>query len=167
MMEIIRRYHIVLPSNVALLIKVLLMLEGTSRALSPRFDMLSLLVPYQRRLLRRWLSPARRLRKLQHIWRDWRQLGEVLPRSLTSLLQHLEHNRFEVQLEHKQLNASINRLVYGLLASALFLGSSLMLSHKVPPLLGEVSILGLIGLSLSTVQAVRLFWAIRNSGRLE
>jgi ubiquinone biosynthesis protein len=167
MMEIIRRYQIVLPANLALLIKVLIMLEGTSRALSPHFDMLSLLVPYQRRLLRRWLSPKRRLRKLHHILSEWRQLSEVLPGSLTNILQQLQLSRFEVQLEHKHLHSSINRLVYGLLTSALFLGSALMLSFKAPPVLDDVSVLGLLGLVLSTVQAVRLFWAIRNSGRLE
>jgi len=167
MMEIIRRYQIVLPAHMALLIKVLVMLEGTSRALSPHFDMLSLLVPYQRRMLRRWLSPRRRLRKLQQIWREWLQLSEVLPGSMTNILQQLQLSRFEVQLEHKHLHSSINRLVYGLITSALFLGSSLMLSFKAPPLLADVSVLGLLGLVLSTVQAVRLFWAIRNSGRLE
>jgi ubiquinone biosynthesis protein len=165
--EIIRRYHIVLPSHVALLIKVMVMLEGTSRALNPRFDMLSLLAPYKRRLLRRWLSPARRLRKLQHLFREWRHLGEVVPSSLANLLQQLQHGSFEVHLEHKRLHASINRLVYGMVTSALFIGSSLMLSHKVAPLLGDVSVFGFIGLAISMVQAVRLYWSIRNSGRLD
>lgn len=167
MVEIIRRYQIVLPANIALLIKVLVMLEGTSRGLNPTFDMLSLIVPFQRRMLRRYLSPARRLRKVQQVFREWRHLGEVLPRSLADILQQLQFGRFEVHLEHKHLEPSINRLVYGMLASALFLGSAMLLSSKVPPTLGDFSLLGGAGLTLSTVQAVRLFWAIRNSGRLD
>ena len=38
MTEIIRRYQIVLPTGIALLIKVLVMLEGTAKLLSPRFQ---------------------------------------------------------------------------------------------------------------------------------
>lgn len=167
MVEIIRRYHIVLPANIALLIKVLVMLEGTSRALNPSFDMLSLIKPFRKRMLRRYLSPARRLRKVQQVLREWRHLGEVLPRSLADILQQLQYGRFEVHLEHKHLEPSINRLVYGMLASALFVGSAMLLSAKVPPTISDISLLGAAGLTLSTVQAVRLFWAIRNSGRLD
>src|SRR5262249_16566364 len=38
MIEIIRRYQILLPTGIALLIKVLVMLEGTSRLLNPTFS---------------------------------------------------------------------------------------------------------------------------------
>jgi len=167
MVEIIRRYQIILPANIALLLKVLIMLEGTSRGLSPNFDMISLLKPYQRRVLRRYLSPGRRLRKLQQIMREWQHLGEVLPRSVADILQQLQCSRFEVHLEHKHLDPTANRLVYGMLTSALFVGSSLMLSFKVLPTLWDVSIPGALGCGLSTVQAIRLFWAIKNSGRLD
>jgi len=58
-------------------------------------------------------------------------------------------------------------LVFGMITSALFLGSSLMLSSKVPPAPGDVSIPGAIGCTISLLQALRLFWAIKNSGRLD
>ncbi|MBY0522937.1 MAG: AarF/ABC1/UbiB kinase family protein [Gemmataceae bacterium] len=167
MVEIVRLYQILLPANISLLLKALVMLEGTSRALNPGFDMLSLLKPYKRRMLRRYLSPARRLRKLQHLLREWQHLGEVLPRSLADILLQLQNSRFEVHLEHKHLEPTVNRLVYGMLTSALFLGSALLMSHKVPPEFYGLSIPGAIGFGLSSVQAARLYWAIRNSGRLD
>src|SRR5205085_1479270 len=43
--EIIRRYHILLPAGVAMLIKVLVMLEGTSRLCSPTFNLVELMKP--------------------------------------------------------------------------------------------------------------------------
>ena len=58
MIEIIRRYQIVLPSPIALLLKVLVMLEGTGRKLDPDFVLMEILEPYQRRMLLRRLSPA-------------------------------------------------------------------------------------------------------------
>ena len=63
-----------------------------------------------------------------------------------------------------------------MLASALFLGSSLMLSREVPPVLfpenvyfgfTRISILGLIGCGVSILLSLRLLRAIGKSGHLD
>lgn len=167
MTEIIRRYQIVLPANIALLIKVLVMLEGTSRLLSPTFNLTELIQPYQKKLLLRRLSPARHLQKFRRFLGEWQYLGEVLPRSLVDVLQQVQTGRFDVHLEHKGLEPSVNRLVLGMLSSALFVGSSLMCGLKVPPLLADVSVVGFLGCGLSIILALRLLWAIRKSGHLD
>lgn len=165
--EIIRRYQIVLPANIALLIKVLIMLEGTSRLLNPRFNLVELLEPYQKKLFLRRLSPARHLQKVRRLIREWEYLGEVLPRSLGDILQNLQSGRFDIHLDHRRLEPSINRLVLGMLTSALFLGSAMLWSRNVPPLLGGVSVVGLVGCGLSFLLGLRLLWAIRKSGNLD
>lgn len=167
MVDIIRRYHILLPPPLALLIKVLVMLEGTSRQLNPRFEMIELIKPFQKKVIWRRLSPRRRLEKWRRLYQEWEQLGRALPRSLLDLLQQAQTGRLEVHLEHKKLESSINRLVFGLMTSALFLGSSWMLSSRVPPAPYDVSIPGAIGCLLSLLQALRLFWAIKKSGKLD
>ncbi len=45
MTEIIRRYRIMLPARLAMLIKLLVMLEGTARLASPRFSLMDVLAP--------------------------------------------------------------------------------------------------------------------------
>jgi len=167
MVDIIRRYRILLPPPFALLIKVLVMLEGTSRQLSPQFEMIELFQPYRKKVLWRKLSPRRRLDKLRRLVREWEHLGRALPRTLLDLLQQAQTGRLEVHLEHKRLEPAINRLVFGMMTSALFLGSSWMLSSRVPPAPYEVSIPGALGCSISLLQALRLFWAIKNSGKLD
>jgi ubiquinone biosynthesis protein len=165
--EIIRRYEIVLPSAIALLIKVLVMLEGTSRLLQPQFNLIELMAPYQKKMIMRRLSPARHLQKLRRLFNEWEYFGEVLPRSLADLLQSLQSGRFDVHLEHRRLEPSVNRLVLGLLTSALYLGSALLWSMKVPPIIGDVSVFGIVGCGLSFVMGIRLLWAIRKSGHLD
>jgi ubiquinone biosynthesis protein len=157
----------VLPTSIALLIKVLVMLEGTSRLLNPNFDLMGLLQPYQKKLIWRYLSPARRLQKFRRLMQEWRYLGEILPRSLVEILQQFQHNRFEVHLEHKHLDTGINRLTFGIVTSALFVGSALLLSSKVPPTLADISVFGALGTTFSFFLALRLLWAIKNSGRLD
>ena len=64
----------------------------------------------------------------------------------------------------------------GILTSSLFLGSSVLLAYKVPPLLflqpgpmgmKDVSLLGLTGFVVSFLISLRLFRAINKSGHLD
>lgn len=167
MTEMIRRYHIMLPARVAMLLKVLVMLEGTSRLLNPNFSLMELMQPYRSTMLRRRLSPMRRLRKMRRILGDLEHLAEVVPRRLGTILQQVQAGQFDVHLDHRGLEPSVNRLVLGMLASALFLGSSLLLAHNVPPLLWNVSVLGATGCGLSLALGLRLLRAINKSGHLD
>lgn len=165
--DAIRRYRIVLPAGLALLLKVLIMLEGTSRLLSPRFSLIELIGPYYQKMFWRRLSPDRYLRKLGLLLREWENLGEVLPRGVADIVQKVQTGRVNVNLEHRGLEPSVNRLVLGMLTSALFLGSTLLWSHHVPPEVGGVSVFGALGCALSVGLGLRLLWAIRKSGKLD
>jgi len=170
--EIIRRYHIMLPARIAMLLRVLVMLEGTSRLVSPTFSLMDVILPYQQKMIWRRMSPKRHWRKLQRIGGEFERLFEALPRSLTDLLEKLKSGRFDVHLNHRGLEPSVNRLVLGLLTSSLFLGSTLLLSHNVRPLvylpwIGEMSLLGLAGCTLSVLLGMRLLIAINKSGHLD
>ena len=68
----------------------------------------------------------------------------------------------------------MNRLVLGMLASSLFVGSSLLLSFKVPPLvdlpplLPQVSAFGAAAAAVVSVAlGLRLWRAINKSGHLD
>lgn len=170
MIEIVRRFHIILPSPLAMLLKVLIMLEGTSKLLAPRFSLMEVMAPYHRHMALRRMSPARQIKKLRNIFFEVEQLAELLPRRLREILQQVQSGRFDVHLDHRGLEPSVNRLVLGMLASALFLGSSLMISRHVGVLtLGwfSVSIPGALGCGLSLLLGLRLLRAISKSGHLD
>ena len=171
--DLIRRYQIMLPARVAMMIKMLVMLEGTSRMVSPNFSLTEVMGPYQRKMILRRMSPARQLRKLRRLYSELERLAAVLPRGLIDILQQVQTGRFDIHLDHRGLEPSVNRLALALLASALFLGSSLMLSQKVPPLINiyliakDLSVLGLLGCVVSVGLGLRLLWAITKSGHLD
>jgi ubiquinone biosynthesis protein len=166
MIEIVQRYHIALPASMAMLIKVLVMLEGTVRMLEPTFSLMELIQPFQQKMLRRRLSPGRQVRKMRRIYSEIELLAEVLPRRLRDILQQVESGKFDVHLDHRGLEPSVNRLVLGMMTSALFLGSTLLISRTVWPLFG-VSVPGALGLMLSVFLGWRLHRAITKSGRLD
>jgi len=168
MTEIIRRYHIMLPAQISMLIKMLITLEGTARMLSPRFSLVQVMAPYRKELLLRRLSPWRRLRKMRRLYSEIEHLVEVMPRGVIDILQQVQSGKFDVHLDHRGLEPSVNRLVLGMLTSAIFLGSSLLLSRNVPPLMfGTVSAPGLAACVISIGLGLRLWRAISKSGKLD
>ena len=168
MMEIIRRFQIMLPAQIALLLKTLVMLEGTARMLNPEFSLIEVMAPFQRKLLRRRLSPARRLKKIRRTMFDLEQLISVMPRRVSEILNQVKSGKFDVHLDHRGLEPSVNRLVLGMLASALFLGSSMMLTFKVWPVAFEkISVPGALGCFVSLMVGLRLLRAINKSGHLD
>ena len=174
--SVVRRYEISLPSEAMLLIKVLVTLEGTGRLLNPQFSLMEIMKPFQRMLILKRMSPARQMRKMRRFYLEAEQLADALPQSVSNILEQIQTGRFDVHLVHRRLGPTANRLVLGLMTSALFLGSSLMLSYKVPPLffpgegplgIQDLSFLGLTGFFVSLMMGLRLMWAIRKSGNLD
>jgi ubiquinone biosynthesis protein len=176
MTSIIHRYEIMLPAQVGLLITVLVTLEGSTKMLDAGFSLMEVMQPFHRKMLMRRFSPRRQMQKLRRLYFDLEQLAEVAPNRLMTILEQVQEGKFDVHLDHRGLGPSVNRLVLGMLASALFLGSSLMLSQKVPPLLfpkmsllglHQLSILGLTGCAVSILVGLRLLRAIGKSGHLD
>ncbi|MFN9878311.1 MAG: AarF/ABC1/UbiB kinase family protein, partial [Planctomycetota bacterium] len=175
-MAIVRSHNITLPSEVSLLIKVLVTLEGTGQLLSPQFSLMEIMKPWQRLMIVKRLSPTRQLRKARRFYMQVEQLVDDLPQRVSNILDQVQAGRFDIHLDHRRLGPTVNRLVLGMLTSALFMGSSLMLSYKVPPLwfadrgpwgLHDLSLLGLTGCIVSIMLGFRLVWAIRKSGNLD
>jgi ubiquinone biosynthesis protein len=177
--EMIRRFQISLPARIAMLIKVLVTLEGTSRLLSPSFSLVEVMKPYRKKMILRRMSPGRQIRKMRRFYAQLEHMIEVLPRGVVDILEQVESGKFDVHLDHRGLEPSVNRLVLGMIASALFLGSSLMLSQEVPPLMADIwligripflqqiSLPGVVGIGLSVALGLRLWRAINKSGHLD
>jgi ubiquinone biosynthesis protein len=166
MINIMLQYKIVLPSAMSLLLKVLIMLEGTAKKLEPNFCLMEVLHPYQRKIMARRLSPRRQLRKAKLFAFEVQELIEVFPRRLRDIMQQVQSGRFDVHLDHRGLEPSVNRLVLGMMTSALFLGSTLLVTNHTWPL-WDVSVPGAAGFALSGFLGLRLLRAINKSGRLE
>lgn len=173
--EILHRHRIKLPNQSALLLKMLISLEGTLRELGAGFDSLEIVGVFLRHSRTRRLSPFRRIRQARRIYLEAEALFEGAPEELLTLLQQARRGELRVVLEHLRIGPTVNRLVLGLMASAVFLGSSLLLAFEVPPVLfpdqspwgiHRVSLLGLFGVIGSIFVMLWLLVAINRSGHL-
>lgn len=165
--DIIRRHRISLPPGVSLLLRRLVVLEGTAKLLHPDFSLAGVIQPFYTRAVGRRLSPQRLWLRLQRSYRDWDRLLQSLPRDLTETLQRLRSGRLTVHLDHRHLDPVVNRLVLGILSASLFLGSSLLWSMRAPPLLFGVSVFGAAGYLMSVYLGWKLLRAVKHTGSVE
>ena len=164
---IIRNHHILLPADVSMLIRTLVLLEGTSRIFDRGFSLAELLEPYYYKIVSRRLSPKRLLGRMQRSYRDWDRFLSQLPGELNNVLGQIQSGKFDIQLAHRHLDPVVNRLVMAILSASLFLGSTLLWSMQAAPLFKGVSVFGALGYALSFYLGARLVWAIQKSGSVD
>jgi len=167
MIEIIRRHQITLPPALTMLLKVLIMLEGTSKSLDPEFSLAELIEPYHKQALLRRFSPGRLKQQAEEYTRDWIELMKILPSDTADILKRVKQGKFDVHLDHRRLDSIVNRLVSGVLTAALFVGSAALWSQQVPPLLFGSSVPGVLGCCTALVIGFGIYRAIRHSGSLD
>ena len=128
--RIIHEYKLVMPSRLSMLIKCLIILEGTGKCLSPQFNLASLLEPYRRDYIMQQFSPRAWFKKARRMHRDLQVLAEAMPRHANALLEQAETGKFSIRLSHTLLESAVNRLVHGISIGCLLMASA---RHVEPP----------------------------------
>ncbi|HEY2587079.1 MAG TPA: AarF/ABC1/UbiB kinase family protein [Tepidisphaeraceae bacterium] len=159
--RLMHQYKAFMPTRLSMLIKCLIVLEGTAKGLNADFNLAELLEPYRHQFVMQQFSPETWLRKGRRWRRDWELLVQAVPRGISGLLQQLQTGKLAVRLKHRRLETAVNRLAYALCASALLLASALLCAHRAPPAILGVSLLGAAGYLLALLLGARLLWLIR------
>lgn len=163
---IIRSHHLSMPTGVSLLIRVLMLLEGSSQLLDRSFSISEAIEPYTNKIRMRRFHPKRIGRNITKSLTAWDRLISSLPADLETLIDQMRSGNFDINLQHRHLDAVVNRLVYGVLTAAMLLGGSMLLSSKVPPLINDFSIIGGGFIAVSGMLGYKLLRAINKSGNL-
>lgn len=171
--EILSCYRIKFPSDLMLLAKALVTIEGIGRQLDPEFNMISHLKPFMETLLSDRITPASISREMVRTVQAYGALAKNLPRDLKEFINRVNRNKFKIDLEHRgldrlitDLDKSSNRLSFSLLIAALIVGSSLIMQTEKGPLLLGFPVLGFLGYSIAGFLGLWLAIAILRSGRL-
>lgn len=126
---LVRRHQLRLPTDLALLFKMLLMAEGLGRRLDPEFQLSTVVAPYAERLALRRHSPDAMVDRILHVARDLLDAGAQAPGSVRGLAEVLERGGFDVSLRSTDLHQILrevdrigNRVIAALVAAALIDG---------------------------------------------
>ena len=166
LMNLLREHRISFDSNILMLLKTLVLLEGSSRLLDRDFDIWKFIEPQKNKAITKRFSPQSIIDNLFKRFRNWDNLFKSLPKDIMEIIQGARSGSFAVHLDHRGLNAVINRLVYGIISAALFLLSGMLLSANVKPLVNQVSILGILSMVLALWLSIKIFRSVKKSGGL-
>lgn len=156
------------PGSLMLLIRALVTLEGIGRELDPEFNLASHLQPFIERMVRQRFEPYRMAERVFAESRKMVELAHEMPAYLNRTMKKISENDLRIQLEHRNLDhfiqemeRSSNRLVVGMVVSALIMASALILAGKVSSVWISVPMY-----VSSSLLAMWLIFGIFRSGRL-
>ena len=140
----------------ALLSKAILCVEETARSMDPHFDIQAVARPYLLKLNKERWSPSNLARQSIHpLLSIFRQLQQI-PEHVQRILQRIEEEDIQIQIHHtgtekmeETFSAAMNRLTMGIIVGALLIGSSLVITTGVQPLLWGYPAIGILGFLVS------------------
>lgn len=169
---ILREHHLGLPSDLALLIKAFISLEGMGRGLDPSFHMATEATPLLRQVVRARYRPKALATRGWHTFSRALALAGQLPHDLSRLLRNARRGRVQVAIElahlkrvGDQLDRAANRLAMALVIAALIIGSSIVMTVKGGPTLFGLPAFGFLGFMGAMAGGVWLVRAIWRSSR--
>ena len=167
---ILRAHHLALPSDLALLIKAFITLEGLGRGLDPDFHMAEEALPLLRKVMRAQYRPKV---LMQRGWRNLRRmlaLVEQLPHDISRLMRNARRGKLNIHLDiahlrrvGDQLNQAANRISMALVIAALIVGSSIVMTVEGGPTLFGLPAFGFLGFCGAVVGGLWLVRSIRRS----
>ena len=169
---ILREHHLGLPSDLALLIKAFITLEGMGRGLDPGFHMTTEALPQLRQVVRaRYRPKVVALRAWQTLRRTL-AVAEQLPHDVTRLLRNARRGKVHVGIDiahlkrvGDQIDRAANRLTMALVIASLIIGSSIVMTVQGGPTLFGLPAFGFIGFASAFVGGLWLVRAIWRSSK--
>ena len=169
---ILREHHLALPSDLALLIKAFITLEGMGRHLDPGFHMASEALPILRQVLRARYQPRALAKRSWQTLRRALALFERLPQDLSRLVRNARRGRLHVGLElahlrrvGDQIDRAASRLAIALVIAALIVGASIVMTVPGGPTLFGLPAFGFLGFAGAVIGGLWLVQSIRKGGR--
>jgi ubiquinone biosynthesis protein len=161
------RQGVVFPTEVILLAKAIITMEGMALDLDPKFDVVKELQPYLEKALLVEFQPDRLAKRGRDALLDANGLVDEIPEAIRHLIDLAKKERIEVQLnsqEFKAITQEIDRQtdvrILSLVFVAILLASSVLLHLQ-----GVTHIAGIplatFGILASVVLGVIVFWKIR------
>jgi ubiquinone biosynthesis protein len=169
---ILREHHLGLPSDLALLIKAFISLEGMGRGLDPNFHMATEATPLLRQVARARLQPKALATRAWQTLRRTLAVAEQLPHDVSRLLRNARRGRVLVSIElahlkrvGDQIDRAANRLAMALVIAALIIGASIVMTVQGGPTLFGLPVFGFLGFSGAVLGGLWLVRAIWRSSR--
>jgi ubiquinone biosynthesis protein len=172
---IVRQHSIVLPSDLSLMFKALITLEGLGRQYDPDFHIVSRLTPLVKSALAERYQPGELMRRGRGVVSEFMNVVGGVPRDLARFLREARRGKTRIDLDLKrldsfgrQLDRTLDRVTVGIMTASLVIGSAIVLSVRDGPVVLGIPLLpaiGLLGYVLAFLNSLWIVYGIWRSGR--
>ncbi|HET6352322.1 MAG TPA: AarF/ABC1/UbiB kinase family protein [Coriobacteriia bacterium] len=140
-LNLVRDHHLAMPSELAILLTTLVVLEGLGCQLDPDFDFVAVTTPFARGIIDQRLRPDSVARTVTQSLRRFSKLAVELPESFMRFMRRAGTGEFRIAVHPtnfepimSRLEEAVNRLSFALVVAAFVVGLSLLLQHTPLPI---------------------------------
>lgn len=165
--ELLRTYRLRLPPDLVIMIKALVTAEGTARLIYPDLDVFTEARDYISSLALERFKPESIWRSVRFALSQFFTLQKEVPRRMVQILNKVDRGEITVGFRHENLgglrstlDSITNRLTFGIIIAAMIIGSSMIITTGIGPLLFGYPAFGVIGYLISGVLGLWLIFNI-------
>jgi len=169
---LLREHKLRLEPDLVLMVKALVTAEGTARMIYPELDVIKEAEGSVRHVASKRFEPGVMLRHIHTSLSDLLALYRLVPRRFSQIVDKLDRGELSVRFEHENLGGLrqtlegvSNRLTFAIIIAALIIGSSMIITTGVRPLLWGFPALGIIGYVISGILGLWVIVTIIRSRR--
>lgn len=164
--ELLRGYRLKLPPDLVIMIKALITAEGTARQIYPDLDVITEAKNHIERIASKRYKTAMLWRSIRSSMSRILSMQREVPRRIFKITDKIERDELGIRFRHENLESLnhtleniSNRLAFSIIIAALLIGSSMVITTGIGPLLFGFPALGIIGYLISSLLGL---WLIIN-----
>jgi len=165
--SLLRGFRLRLPPDLVIMVKALITAEGTARQIYPELNVVSEAEGSVERLAASRFRPGRVWHNLRGSIRHFLALQRQFPLRAYQIMDKLDRGELAIRFEHenltglrKTLEHIFNRLTFGIIIGSLIIGSTMIITTGIGPLLFGFPALGVIGYLISGLLGLWLVFNI-------
>lgn len=171
LMELSQAYHLRIPAELSLLVKMMMTIESIVSQLDPQISIVDIAEPYGRKLMMKRYSPENISANLAEAALDYARLFKTMPREIETLFELLGDGQLKVRMEHENLNRVTekfdimsNRLSLAIIISSIVIATALIVDKINSSLIDKIPLVE-IGFITAMVLGLFLAYSIIRSGK--
>ncbi len=165
--------NLIIPSDLFLLGRSLLLLQGNGEMLDPDYNVAKHVEPYIKKMIRERLHIRKIAKDFFVSSEELIQLTKELPFEIREIIEKVKNGTIKIDIEHKGLDPMLgtherisNRISFAIVLASMIISSSLIVLSKIPPMWNDIPVIGLIGFLAAGILGFWLLISILRHGKM-
>ncbi|QQO10860.1 ABC1 kinase family protein [Breznakiella homolactica] len=161
LIDVIQRFNLKVPTDLTLMAKALMTIEGVGMQLDPEFRIYECLQRFSWKLVESKFTWKRLMSVGMLSLTQAKHILEHAPGDISTIIRKLKQGRVRIEFEHhgleplqRTIDTTGNRFIAGVTIGSLIIGSSIMVHADIAPKWHGIPIIGVAGFIISGILAL-------------